>query len=63
MIRRLLDSVPEPNQTAQDDPLSGAYEEDQLQSCPKCGGPMRVIETFLRRQFPKSRTPQWKDAA
>jgi hypothetical protein len=63
MIRRLLDSAPEPDQMAEEDPLTGADEEDQLQPCPKCGGPMRVIETFLRGQTPKSRAPPWEKAA
>ncbi len=63
MIRRLLDSEPEPDQMAQENPLTGSDEEDQLQPCPKCGGPMRVIETFLRGQIPKSRAPPWEDAA
>ena len=63
MIRRLLDSEPEPDQMAQEDPLTGADEEDQLQPCPKCGGPMRVIETFLRGQTPRSRAPPCENAA
>ncbi|MCX8955491.1 transposase, partial [Ruegeria sp. NA] len=63
MIRRLLDSAPEPDQMAEEEPLTGADEEDQLQPCPKCGGPMRVIETFLRGQTPKSRAPPWEKAA
>lgn len=63
MIRRLLDGAPEPGQVAQEDPLTGADEEDQLQPCPKCGGPMRVIETFLRGQLPRSRAPPWEEAA
>lgn len=63
MIRRLLDSAPEPDQMAQEDLRSGDDEADQLQPCPKCGGPMRIIETFLRGQIPKSRAPPWEDAA
>ena len=63
MIRRLLDSEAEPDQMAEEDPFTGADEEDQLQPCPKCGGTMRVIETFLRGQTPKSRAPPWEDAA
>ena len=63
MIRRLLDAAPEPGQVAQEDPLTGADEEDQLQPCPKCSGPMRVIETFLRGQLPRSRAPPWEEAA
>lgn len=60
MIKRLLDGAPEPDQEAQ---RSGDNEEDQLQPCPKCGGQMRIIETFLRGQTPKSRAPPWEDAA
>ena len=63
MIRRLLDIAPEPDQVAQENPRSGDDEEDQLQPCPKCGGPMRIIETFLPRQTPRSRAPPWEDAA
>jgi len=63
MIRRLLDSALEPDQVAQESPRSGDDEEDQPQPCPKCGGPMRIIETFLRGQIPKSRAPPWEDAA
>lgn len=63
MIRRLLDSAQEPDQVAQENPLSGDDEEDQLQPCPKCVGPMRIIETFLRGQIPKSRAPPWEEVA
>ena len=63
MIRRLLDSEPEPDQMADEAPLTRADEEDQLQSCPKCGGTMRIIETFLRGQTPQSRAPPREDAA
>lgn len=63
MIRQLLDSAPEQDQVAQESPRSGDDEEDQPQPCPKCGGPMRIIETFLRGQIPKSRAPPWEDAA
>ena len=63
MIRRLLDSEPEPDQMADEAPLTRADEDDQLQSCPKCGGTMRIIETFLRGQTPQSRAPPREDAA
>ncbi|WP_227272047.1 IS91 family transposase [Roseobacter weihaiensis] len=63
MIRRLLDSEPEPDQMAEEEASAGANEEDQLQPCPKCGGPMRVIETFLRGQLPRSRAPPLEEAA
>lgn len=52
MIRRLLDAGP--SQT----PVEGQSEDptnmDVHQSCPKCGGTMIVIETFLRGQTPKA---------
>ena len=38
-------------------------ERDQSQPCPKCGGAMIIIETFMRGQTPKSRAPPWEDAA
>jgi hypothetical protein len=62
-IRRLLAEEPEPGQmpveatkTDPDDPLAH-------QPCPKCGGTMIVVETFLRSQTPKSRAPPWEDVA
>jgi len=63
MIRRLLDCEPEPDQMADEAPLTGADDDDQLQPCPKCGGAMVVIETFTRGQTPRSRAPPWEDAA
>ena len=62
MIRRLLDCKPGPDQMADEAPLTGADEDDQLQPCPKCGGAMVVIETFTRGQTPRSRAPPWEDA-
>ena len=57
-IRRLLDTEPKPNKTPEEiepeDPNSN-------QPCPKCGGTMIVIETFLSGQTPKSRIPPWED--
>ena len=63
MIRRLLDCEPEPDQMADEAPLTGADEDDQLQPCPTCGGAMVVIETFTRGQTPRSRAPPLEDAA
>ena len=63
MIRRLLDQTREPDPTADEDHHADAGEDDQPQTCPKCGGAMRVIETFTRGQTPKSRAPPWKEAA
>jgi hypothetical protein len=63
MIRRLLGSETEPDQMAEEEASTGAVEADQLLTCPKCGGPMRIIETFLRGQLPRSRAPPWEEAA
>jgi hypothetical protein len=62
-IRRLLDQTREPDPTADEDHQTNAGEDDQPQTCPKCGGAMRVIETFQRGQLPRSRAPPWEDAA
>jgi hypothetical protein len=62
-IRRLLGSETEPDQMAEEEAPTGADEADQLPPCPKCGGPMRIIETFLRGQLPRSRAPPWEEAA
>lgn len=58
-IRRLLDRAPEPEQ------MTGEAEQEQdlYQTCPKCGGAMRVIKTFLRGQTPKSHAPPWEKTA
>jgi hypothetical protein len=62
-IRRLLDAAPEPAQTSDEGTSDGNDERHAKQSCPKCGGAMVIIETFLRGQTPKSRAPPWEDAA
>lgn len=62
-IRRLIDRAPKPDQMAGEDACAQAREQDLHQTCPKCGGAMRVIETFSRGQTPKSRAPPWEDAA
>ncbi len=62
-IRRLLGSESEPDQMAEEEAPTGADEADQLPPCPKCGGPMRIIETFRRGQLPRSRAPPWEQAA
>ncbi len=58
-IRLLINRAPEPEQ------MTGEDEQEQYlyQTCPKCGGAMRVIETFLRGQTPKSRAPPSRKAA
>jgi len=62
-IRCLLDAAPEPAQTSDEGTSDGNEERHAKQSCPKCGGAMVIIETFLRGQTPKSRAPPWEDAA
>ncbi len=62
-IRRLLDAEPEPEQMAGEDGCADPDELGPHQKCPKCGGAMRIIETFTRGQTPKSRAPPWEDAA
>ncbi len=60
-IRRLLDT--EPSQTPAEGESEGPKNMDVHQPCPKCGGTMIVIETFLRGQTPKSRAPPCEWAA
>ena len=60
-IRRLLDA--KPNQTPVEAESDDPSDPQQQQPCPKCGGQMRIIQTFLRGQTPKSRAPPWEDAA
>ena len=62
-IRRLLDAIPEPEQARHEDRTNDPDSSNAHQSCPKCGGAMIVIETFLRGQTPKSRAPPWENAA
>lgn len=62
-IRRLLDAKPEPDQTPGEATSAECNDPHAQQSCPKCGGAMIVVETFLRGQTPKCRAPPWEDAA
>lgn len=62
-IRRLLDVEPEPARAADEEVIDGPDDPHTHQPCPKCGGPMVIVETFLRGQTPKSRAPPWVDAA
>jgi predicted RNA-binding Zn-ribbon protein involved in translation (DUF1610 family) len=62
-IRQLLDAEPEPDQMTDEATNSEPNDPPVHQPCPKCGGTMIVIETFLRGQTPKSRAPPWEDAA
>jgi len=58
-IRLLINRAPEPEQRTGEN----EQEQDLYRTCPKCGGAMRIIETFLPGQTPKSRAPPWEDAA
>lgn len=60
-IRRLLDA--ERGQTPDVDKTDVPKDTNPQPACPKCGGEMIIIETFLRGQTPKSRAPPWEDAA
>lgn len=62
-IRRFWDQTREPDPMADEDHHADTGEDDQPQTCPKCGGAMRVIEIFTRGQTPKSRAPPWQEAA
>jgi len=62
-IRRWLVAEPEPGQMTDEATNSEPDDPPVHQPCPKCGGPMIVIETFLRGQTPKSRAPPWENAA
>ncbi|KMK64065.1 IS91 family transposase [Puniceibacterium sp. IMCC21224] len=62
-IRRLIDTGREPDQTTGEDGRTDPDEHDLCRACPRCGGVMRIIETFARGQPPKSRAPPWEDAA
>ena len=62
-IRRLLNAEPEPDQTPDAATSAECDVQPAHQPCPKCGGAMIVIETFLRGKTPKSRAPPWEDAA
>ncbi len=62
-IRCLIDTEPEPDQATGEDGRADTHERDMHQTCPKCGGAMHVIETFIRGQTPQSRAPPWEDAA
>ena len=62
-IRRLLDQARKTDTMVSEDHHADTGEREQPQACPKCGGAMRVIETFARGQIPKSRAPPWEEAA
>jgi len=62
-IRRLIQTTPQPKPPDDHSDRAKVDETDPWRSCPRCGGPMHTIETFTRRQIPKSRAPPWEDAA
>ena len=62
-IRRLFAVEPAPDQTPDERASDDPDDPNALLPCPKCGGIMIVIETFLRGQTPKSRAPPREDAA
>ena len=62
-IRCLLEVEVDANPKAGEDQGVETDERDQSQTCPKCGGVMMIIETFLRGQLPQSRAPPREDAA
>jgi hypothetical protein len=62
-IRRLIETAPQPKLPDDDSDSTSADALDPWRKCPRCGGPMHIIETFTRGQIPKSRAPPWEDAA
>jgi len=62
-IRCLIIKEPEPDQTTGEDGCADPHEREPRQTCPNCGGAMRVIDTFTRGQTPRSRAPPWENAA
>lgn len=62
-IRRLLDAEPEPGQMPDETASVAPDEPPAQQPCPKCGGAMVIVETFLRGQTPKCRAPPLREAA
>lgn len=62
-IRSLLEVEADAIPKASKDQGVDTDERDQSQQCPKCGGAMIIIETFMRGQTPKSRAPPWEGAA
>ncbi len=62
-IRRLLETEPAPDRAPHEGTSDDPDDRAALPPCPKCGGAMIIIETFLRGQIPKSRAPPWEDNA
>lgn len=62
-IRRLIDQEPDPGMTTVEATSDDPADLDAHKHCTRCGGAMIIIETFTRRQTPKSRAPPWEAAA
>jgi hypothetical protein len=62
-IRRLLYVEPKPTQMPDEVKNTEPDDLHAHQSCPKCGGAMIIVETFLRGQKPKCHAPPWGNAA
>jgi len=62
-IRHLLDAGSKPDQVPDEATTTEREDPPALQHCPKCGGVMVIIETFLHGQTPKCRAPPWEDVA
>ena len=62
-VRRLLDAEIEPTHMPDEATNSEPDNPPVHQPCPKCGGAMFKVETFLRGQTPKCRAMPRKDAA
>jgi len=62
-IRQLLDAKTEPDQASDEAARIEPADPPAHKLCPKCGGAMIIVETFLRGQTPKCRAPPWEDAA
>jgi len=62
-IRQLLDAKTEPDQASDEAANIEPADPPAHKLCPKCGGAMFIVETFLRGQTPKCRAPPWEDAA
>jgi len=61
-IRTLL-GTPHPEQATPPAPAAEVIPLILREPCPCCGGPMRIIEIFLRGQKPVSRAPPKEQAA
>ncbi|MEM8730104.1 MAG: transposase [Pseudomonadota bacterium] len=62
-IRGLLDAEPEPDQPPGEARTDDPVDPNAHQPCPKSGGAMIFVDTFLRGQTPTSCAPPRQDAA